>query len=236
MAEHREPAVGRTELPLHGIRDLDVASFLAAPVAATVLGDYGADVVKVEPLHDGDANRLIAAISSGYRKSAVNYPWHLASRGKRSLAIDLKNARVPAAFDRPIASADLPITNYPRGSCKRLRPRRDFAHWRSQLKDNGIAFAAVSRAEDFSDDEQAVAAGILVATANPEMPRTIAAPLSIAGVEVPPAGPGPQLGAHSADVLREAGIGAEEIAALTTVVACAVAKHVSRTKRDELAG
>jgi crotonobetainyl-CoA:carnitine CoA-transferase CaiB-like acyl-CoA transferase len=233
MAEHREPAaaVGRTELPPHGIRDLDVASFVAAPVAATVLGDYGADVVKVGHLHAGDANRLIAAISPGYRKSAVNYPWHLDSRGKRSLAIDLKNARAPAAFDRLIASADLPISNYPRASCKRLRPRRDFAHWCSQLKDNAIAFAAVSRAQDFSDDEQAVAAGILVATANPEMPRTIAAPLSIAGVEVPPAGPGPQLGAHSADVLREAGIGAEEITALTTVGALRCCKACLEDKK-----
>jgi formyl-CoA transferase len=93
----------------------------------------------------------------------------------------------------------------------------DFAHWRAQLKGNAIAFAAVSRAEDFIDDEQAVAAGILVETANPELPRTIAAPFSISGVEVPPARPGPALGAHSADVLRQAGLGAEEIAALAAV-------------------
>jgi len=122
MAEHQEPtaAVG-TDLPLCGIRILDVASFIAAPVAATVLGDYGADVVKVEPVIDGDPNRLISAISPGYPKCSVNYPWHLDSRAKRSLAIDLKNVAARVAFDRLIASADVLITNYPAASRKRLR-------------------------------------------------------------------------------------------------------------------
>jgi crotonobetainyl-CoA:carnitine CoA-transferase CaiB-like acyl-CoA transferase len=95
MAQQVKPAGPehtRGTLPLSGIRILDVASFIAAPVAATVLGDYGADVIKVEPLGEGDPNRTIAVVASGYPKSPVNYPWHLDSRGKRSLAIDLKHA------------------------------------------------------------------------------------------------------------------------------------------------
>jgi crotonobetainyl-CoA:carnitine CoA-transferase CaiB-like acyl-CoA transferase len=47
------------------------------------------------------------------------------------------------------------------------------------------------------------------------MSRTIAAPFSITGVKVPPPRPGPALGTHSVEVLREAGVDAEEIAALT---------------------
>ena len=108
-------------LPLAGIRILDVASFIAAPVAATVLGDYGADVIKVEPPGDGDANRNIAQLSAGYPKSPVSYPWHLDSRGKRSLAIDLKNERARLAFDRVIAGADVLITNYPLAVRQRLK-------------------------------------------------------------------------------------------------------------------
>src|SRR5262245_47211891 len=97
----------RSTLPLSGIRILDVASFIAAPGAATVFGDYGADGIKVEPPGEGDPNRTIAVAASGYPKSPVNYPWHLDSRGKRSLAIDLKNARARAAFDRVIAASDV---------------------------------------------------------------------------------------------------------------------------------
>src|SRR3990172_2969510 len=108
-------------LPLAGIRVLDVASFIAAPVAATVLGDYGADVIKVEPPGEGDPNRTIAIVAAGYPKSSVSYPWHLDSRGKRSLAIDLKNERARAAFDRIIASAAVLITNYPLAARARLR-------------------------------------------------------------------------------------------------------------------
>ncbi len=46
-----------TGLPLEGIRVLDVSSFIAAPAAAVVLGDYGADVIKVEPPGEGDPPR-----------------------------------------------------------------------------------------------------------------------------------------------------------------------------------
>src|SRR5262245_56029180 len=116
-----QAAADGTDLPLRGLRILDVASFVAAPVAATVLGDYGADVIKVEPVIDGDPNRLISVLSSGYPKCSVNYPWHLDSRGKRSLAIDLKNVAARALFDRLIASADVLITNYPATSRARLR-------------------------------------------------------------------------------------------------------------------
>ena len=96
MAQDGEPAEDKgssNELPLAGIRILDVASFIAAPVAATVLGDYGADVIKVEPPGEGDANRTIAMVSAGYPKSPVDYPWHLDARGKRSIAINLKMSR-----------------------------------------------------------------------------------------------------------------------------------------------
>ncbi|MDX2202309.1 MAG: CoA transferase [Hyphomicrobiaceae bacterium] len=102
-----------TDLPLAGLKVLDVASFIAAPVAATVLGDYGADVVKVEPPGEGDPNRHIMTLSASYPKAQVNYPWHLDSRGKRSLAIDLKNAEARLAFNTLVATADVLIINYP---------------------------------------------------------------------------------------------------------------------------
>ena len=92
--------------------------------------------------------------------------------------------------------------------------RRDFADWRTRLKAEAIPFAAIARAEDLVEDEQAVAAGAIVPTAHSEMPRTIAAPFSLADVALPPPGPGPALGQHSEEILREAGVAPEEIAAL----------------------
>jgi formyl-CoA transferase len=392
-------------LPLSGIRILDVASFIAAPVAATVLGDYGADVIKVEPPGEGDPNRTIAIVAAGYPKSPVNYPWHLDSRGKRSLAIDLKNKTARAVFDRLIATADVLLTNYPLTARQRLkleyqdvarvnprliyasftgygevgpdadqvgfdttayfarsglmdgaryddaapavtmpaqgdraaglalatailialwhrqrtgkgtkvssslfangvwangnavqaalvgaplpkrpppdRPRsalasvyrtkddrwlqltlvredrdwpavcqvierqdlmgdprfadipqrrangaalaailsmafatRVFADWRTRLKAYSIPFAPISRAEDLIADEQAIAAGIIVPTAHAGMARTLAAPFSLADVPLPPPGPGPSLGAHSEEILQEAGLTPAEIADL----------------------
>jgi crotonobetainyl-CoA:carnitine CoA-transferase CaiB-like acyl-CoA transferase len=100
-------------LPLSGLTVLDVASFIAAPVAATVLADYGANVIKVEPPDTGDPNRHIMGTLASYPKADVNYPWQMDSRGKRSIAIDLKTADGQAVLHRLAAKADIFITNYP---------------------------------------------------------------------------------------------------------------------------
>ena len=108
------------ELPLKGIRVLDVASFIAAPVAATVMADYGANVVKIEPPGAGDPNRSMRALSS-YPPSPVNYPWEMDSRGKRSMVLDLSKAAGQQVLYRLIENTDVFITNYPLGVRERLR-------------------------------------------------------------------------------------------------------------------
>lgn len=107
-------------LPLDGLRVLDVSSFIAAPAAAVVLGDYGADVIKVEPPGEGDPHRANINLTS-FPKAEVNYPWHLDARNKRSIALDLKHADGRAALDRLIDTADILITNYPFPVRARLR-------------------------------------------------------------------------------------------------------------------
>jgi crotonobetainyl-CoA:carnitine CoA-transferase CaiB-like acyl-CoA transferase len=107
-------------LPLAGLKVLDVASFIAAPVAATAMGDYGADVIKVEPPGTGDPNRTMRQLAS-YPPSAVNYPWEMDSRGKRSIAIDLRSEAGQATLYRLIERADVLITNYPLAVRARLK-------------------------------------------------------------------------------------------------------------------
>jgi len=107
-------------LPLDGLRVLDVSSFIAAPAAAVVLGDYGADVIKVEPPGEGDPHRANINLTS-FPKAAVNYPWHLDARNKRSIALDLKHPDGRSALDRLIDAADILITNYPFPVRARLR-------------------------------------------------------------------------------------------------------------------
>jgi formyl-CoA transferase len=99
-------------LPLAGLRVLDISSFIAAPAAAVVLGDWGADVIKVES-PEGDPNRRIMHDSSNYPKAEVNYPWLMDSRNKRSVVLDLKNPEGRTALDRLIAVSDVLICNFP---------------------------------------------------------------------------------------------------------------------------
>ncbi len=120
-------------LPLAGIKVLDVSTYIAAPAAAVVLGDYGADVVKVEQPGEGDPNRTIMS-SAAYPKARVNYPWLMDSRNKRSLALDLKHTAGRAALDRLIPGADVLITNFPLPVRERLKLRyEDVAGLNSRL-------------------------------------------------------------------------------------------------------
>ena len=93
---------------LGDIKVLDIGSYVAGPAAATVMSDFGADVVKVEPL-DGDPYRtLLGGVLAEY----PNFFWDQDSRNKRSLAIDFTTDAGRDAIDRLIRRSDVVITNY----------------------------------------------------------------------------------------------------------------------------
>ena len=95
-----------------GLKVLDCASFIAAPAAATVLADFGAEVIKIEPPGSGDPYRHLPKLP-GYPVSPHNFAWMLESRNKRSLALDLGKPEGQAVLHRLAAEADVFITNYP---------------------------------------------------------------------------------------------------------------------------
>ena len=95
-----------------GLKVLDCASFIAAPAAATVLSDFGADVIKIEPPGLGDPYRNLPNLP-GYPASPHNFAWLLESRNKKSLALDLSKPEGQAVLHRLVAEADVFITNFP---------------------------------------------------------------------------------------------------------------------------
>ena len=95
-----------------GLKVLDCASFIAAPAAATVLSDFGADVIKIEPPGSGDPYRNLPNLP-GYPHSEHNFAWMLEARNKKSIALDLSQAQAQAVLYRLVAEADVFITNLP---------------------------------------------------------------------------------------------------------------------------
>jgi formyl-CoA transferase len=92
--------------PLEGVKVIDMTTVLMGPYATQMLGDYGADVVKVESL-EGDVTRLIGPT----RHPGMGPVFLNANRNKRSIALDLKKPAGRDAVLRLIASADVLIYN-----------------------------------------------------------------------------------------------------------------------------
>lgn len=110
-----------------GLKVIDCATYIAAPTAATVLADYGADVIKIEAPGEGDPWRHLHQ-RPGLPNSPHNYPWLVDNRNKRGLAVDLKSDAGRAVLERLVSQADVFITNLPLPVRERLRVRySDFA-------------------------------------------------------------------------------------------------------------
>lgn len=95
-----------------GLKVIDVASYIAGPAAATILSDFGADVIKVEPTGIGDPYRFLYRIE-GNPSSSKNYYWQLTNRNKRSLAVNLKTPAGVEIISKLIKEADVFIINFP---------------------------------------------------------------------------------------------------------------------------
>ncbi len=101
-----------------GLKIIDCASFIAGPAAATVMSDFGADVIKIEMPGAGDPYRRRAVPVPG---KPLNPGFILDARNKRSLALDLRAEAGRAVLYRLVRDADVFITNYPPPVRQRLK-------------------------------------------------------------------------------------------------------------------
>ena len=101
------PATG----PLAGLKVLELGQLIAGPFAAKTLADFGADVVKIEPLGSGDPLRKWRLLKDG-----TSVWWQVQSRNKRSLALDLKSPEAQAIVRQLAAEADVLIENFRPGA------------------------------------------------------------------------------------------------------------------------
>ena len=102
-----------------GLKVIDSATFVAGPAAAVILADFGADVIKVEPVGAGDPQRVLGRLPN-LPKADHNYAWTIAARSKRTLGVDLKNETGRTILRQLVRSADVFITNQSPASRTRL--------------------------------------------------------------------------------------------------------------------
>ncbi len=104
-------------LPLQGVRVLDISQVMAGPYACMLLGDMGADVIKIEPPGTGDQTRG----SMGFKmKGADSLGFLNMNRNKRSVTLDLKTEAGKEVLLRMARDADILIENYRPGALRRM--------------------------------------------------------------------------------------------------------------------
>jgi crotonobetainyl-CoA:carnitine CoA-transferase CaiB-like acyl-CoA transferase len=100
--------------PLAGIRVLDISTLFAGPLAATFLGDFGADVIKIEHPSKPDASR-----GHGPAKNGVNLWWKTLGRNKRTATLNLGSPAGAELLLKLVADADVLIENFRPGTLER---------------------------------------------------------------------------------------------------------------------
>ncbi len=106
--------------PLAGIRVIDVGSRISAPFCAGVLGDMGADVIKIEDPVGGDFMRTIGPFApTGDDGPGYSMWWAVEGRGRRGVTLDLRRPEGQALFRRLAATADVVCENFRPGAMER---------------------------------------------------------------------------------------------------------------------
>jgi crotonobetainyl-CoA:carnitine CoA-transferase CaiB-like acyl-CoA transferase len=115
MTTPSQPDDNGAPAPLEGIRVLDIATFIAGPFAAGALGEFGAEVIKVEKPGVGDSLRELGTRSP----AGDSYNWLNESRNKKCITLDLREARGAELFKRLVAKSDVVVENFRTGTLEK---------------------------------------------------------------------------------------------------------------------
>ncbi|WP_407291279.1 CaiB/BaiF CoA transferase family protein [Stutzerimonas zhaodongensis] len=99
------------DLPLHGLKVIEMGQLIAGPFASKMLGEFGADVIKIEPPGVGDPLRKWRKLKDG-----TSLWWHVQSRNKQSLTLDLKTTEGQQIVRQLVAEADVVVENFRPGT------------------------------------------------------------------------------------------------------------------------
>jgi crotonobetainyl-CoA:carnitine CoA-transferase CaiB-like acyl-CoA transferase len=99
--------------PLEGVKVIDAATLFAGPLAATILGDFGAEVLKVEH-PQGDPSR-----SHGYAKDGIGLWWKMLGRNKRAVTLSMSTTEGAEIFKKLVRDADVVIESFRPGTLER---------------------------------------------------------------------------------------------------------------------
>lgn len=97
--------------PLSGIRVLEMGQLIAGPFAAKMLGEFGAEVIKIEPPGRGDPLRAWRLLHEG-----TSVWWRVQSRNKQSVTLDLRDPEIQAVVRRLVAEIDVVVENFKPGT------------------------------------------------------------------------------------------------------------------------
>jgi len=122
---------------LSGLRVIDCGTYIAGPAAATIMSDFGAEVIKIERPPHGDLYRRLSFLP-GMPVSEHNYCWMLDARNKKSLALNLQDEAGREVLRKLVFTSDVFVTNYPPRLVEKLQvsyeelaainPRLIYAH------------------------------------------------------------------------------------------------------------
>ena len=115
--------MNQTAKPMQGIRVLDIGTFIAAPHAASILGEFGAEVLKIENPKGGDPWRQFGTATEQANRSLA---WLTEARNKRSITLNLRAPEGAELFRRLVKDADVVCENFAPG----VLARQGFPQWR----------------------------------------------------------------------------------------------------------
>jgi crotonobetainyl-CoA:carnitine CoA-transferase CaiB-like acyl-CoA transferase len=130
-----EGGASRGRRPLDGIRVLDLGTALAGPVCATILGEFGADVIKVERPGSGDPLRTFGPEIEG-----TPLWWMIEGRNKRSVTLDYSRAEAVPLLHALVRGADVVVENFRPGTMERW----GFDYPRLRVINPGLVYVSVS--------------------------------------------------------------------------------------------